>query len=99
MNEHTSPHTDTGTLGQDQAAAFENALDVLTTLIGHAAARLDELESLPHPDEGEVRRWSELCDGWATRRRELNPRDAIGVREVLERDGAFLRGLIEGASR
>lgn len=94
-----SPHTDTGPLGHEQAAAFENALDLLTTLIGHGAARLDALESLPRPDEGEVALWSSRCDGWAARRRELNPRDIREVQDVLERDGAFLRELLESTAR
>jgi hypothetical protein len=76
---------------QAQQAAFEAALDVLSSLIGLASTRIRELEAHPGPDAELIRRWRSRRDEWANRHRTLRADDVAAVRAVLDTDAATLR--------
>jgi hypothetical protein len=84
------------TVSQDQAAAYTAALDVLAKLIGYAANRIGEEQTKQSPDAVRIEHWRSRRDEWASRRRDLNPRDTAAVREVLASDAGVLRRVLKG---
>lgn len=78
---------------QDDAVAYEVALDIVNEIIGAYSGLIGREEASPSPDATRIAAWRQAKLAWARRRNDLSPADPQTVQAVRLEGADLLRTL------